>query len=72
MGGDRNGGMRGVDNPAPGISLPGFASQYAAAWFHIRTEKLGYRSQLFTLQWVSRVVYIKRPFSTDTFCMVKL
>jgi hypothetical protein len=36
--------------PLPGITLSGFASRHAAAWFHMRTEKLGYQSQLFPLQ----------------------
>jgi hypothetical protein len=54
--------------PLPGITLPSFASRHVAAWFHIRQTKLCYQSQLFTLQRVSRVVYIKRPFFTTIFC----
>jgi hypothetical protein len=34
-----------------------------AEWFPIRTEKRCYQNQLFTLQRVSRVVYVKSPFS---------
>jgi hypothetical protein len=47
--------------PLPGFTLSGFVSRHAAAWCHLRTEKLGYQSQLFALQWVSSVVYVKRP-----------
>jgi hypothetical protein len=54
--------------PLSGISLPDFASRHVAEWFHIRTEKLYYQSQLFTLQMVSRFVYIKRAFFTTVFC----
>ena len=45
--------------PLLGISLTGFASGHVVEWFHIRTEKLCYQSQLFTLQRISRAVYIK-------------
>src|SRR4030095_7330195 len=48
--------------PLPGFILSSFASRHVAAWLHIRTEKLCYQSQLYTLHRVSRVVYIKWPF----------
>lgn len=48
--------------PLPGISLSGFASGHAAEWFHRRTEKLWYQSQLLTLHRVSRDVYMKRIY----------
>jgi hypothetical protein len=31
--------------PLPGITLASFASEHAAEWFHISTEKLCYQSQ---------------------------
>jgi hypothetical protein len=51
--------------PLPSLTPSSFAFRHVAAWFHIRTEKLCYQSQLFTLHRVSRIVYTKRPFSLD-------
>jgi hypothetical protein len=51
--------------PLPGTPPSGFASRHVEQWFHRRTDKLCYQSQMFTLQRVSRVVYIKRVFNID-------
>src|SRR5689334_16094912 len=49
--------------PLPSLTPSSFAFRHVAECFHIRTEKLCYQSQLFTLHKVSRVVYVKRPVS---------
>jgi hypothetical protein len=46
--------------PLSGISPPAFASRHRAEWFHIRTAKLCYQSQLLPLFRMSRVVYTQR------------
>jgi hypothetical protein len=56
--------------PLAGIALPGFASRHVAEWFHRRTETLCYQSQLFTLQRVRRIIYIKWRFSSLPKCIV--
>src|SRR5215467_783979 len=55
--------------PLPSLTPSSFAFRHVAAWFHIRTEKLCYQSQLFTLHRVSRIVYTKRPFSLSKTCV---
>jgi hypothetical protein len=57
--------------PLPSLTPSSFAFRHVAVWFHIRTEKRCYQSQLFTLHRVSRIVYTKRPFSTTYFCIGK-
>src|SRR5215471_21861868 len=49
--------------PLPSLTPSSFAFRHVAAWFHIRTEKLCYQSQLFPPHRVSRVVYTKRSFN---------
>jgi len=57
--------------PLPGITLPGFVSGHGGEWFHRSTEKPWYQSQLLTLHRVSRAVYSKRPYSTDSYWIGK-
>jgi hypothetical protein len=42
--------------PLPGITLLNFASRHATEWFHRRTEKRCYQSQVFPHQRVSSIV----------------
>src|SRR5215467_12638140 len=58
--------LSGADNPSSRYQSPDFASRHAAEWFHIRTEKPCYQSQLLPLLMMSRVVYAERWVVCDS------